>query len=514
MRNKKIICLFMAVSIVIPCEQFYKQSSDNSTYAWGNAVTKTEISKKTTNEIATSENTTNKIATNKNVNNKKVVRKTITEARAGEESSFAETTSLVEATSVAETTSLVEATSVAETTSEVEATSVAETTSAVEATSVAETTSTVEATSVAETTSAVETTSVAETTSAVETTSIAVTTTPEVTTVFVGDTKIDTVARKRTSKKIQIILTKVPNATMYEIEISKTPDFDEILFSNNVVDLKETKAGVINATFTSKNFKKQGVLYIRARAYIGMTPGHWTEGERVKLIKKSLDLIKYVKKRIGCPYLYGYKQPYEWNSFCTKKEYKQLKKRWGNAVWASDKKRCVGKTPADCSGLISAYTEFEKGSIPYKEQAVKKWKIRKKSGRLNIAKMKRIPIGTAVWQEGHIGVFVGWIGNVPYYIAEDGSAYGCRLHPLADSGFTHALIISDVEYSIVENYDVKVKSTTKFYKNASTAKTTYAWYKKGSTLTIVAEKNGRGLVRESSLKQNLWVDLKTVKKKK
>ncbi|MCR5836339.1 MAG: hypothetical protein K6G88_07525 [Lachnospiraceae bacterium] len=329
-------------------------------------------------------------------------------------------------------------------------------------------------------------------------------TTEQPTTVAVGDTVIDTTPRKRTSKKISFSLKRVTNATKYEVEVSDSQTFELIYFSG--------KTSKLEGTISSSNFKNMGVLYIRARAYVGDTPGKWSEGVRVKLIKKSLDLIKYIKKRIGCPYLYGYKQPYEWDNICTKKEFKKLKKRWGNAVWASDKKRCVGKKPTDCSGLISAYIEDERGSIHYKEDAVKTWKIRKKSGRLNIAKLKRIPIGTAVWQEGHIGVFVGWIGNVPYYIAEDGSAYGCRLHALTDSNFTHALLLPDMEYSIKSNYQVTVKSNTKFYKSATSSKKAVTWYRKGSRLTIVAEKNGRGLVRDNSLKQNLWVDLKTVKK--
>jgi len=76
------------------------------------------------------------------------------------------------------------------------------------------------------------------------------------------------------------------------------------------------------------------------------------------------------------------------------------------------------------------------------------------------------------------------------------------------------LILPDVQYSIKKNYDVTVKSNTKFYKSATTSKRTYPWYKKGTKLTIVAEKNGRGLVRDYSLKQNLWVNLNTVKKNK
>ena len=336
-------------------------------------------------------------------------------------------------------------------------------------------------------------------------------TTEETTTVIVGDTSVDTVERKRTSKKVKIKLTKVADATSYDVEIATDPGFADVIYSKKIA-VKDSQ--VINVTLSSKKFKNKGVLYVRARACINETAGDWTEGVRVKLIKKALSLIKYVKKKIGTPYLYGYKQPYEWDSVCTKKQFKKLRKRWGAAVWLSDKYRCVGKTPTDCSGLISAYIEDERGSIHYKEQAVKKWKIRKKSGRLNIAKLKRIPIGTAVWQEGHIGVFVGWIGNVPYYVAEDGSAYGCRMRALTFSQFTHALILPDVQYSIKKNYDVTVKSNTKFYKSATTSKRTYPWYKKGTKLTIVAEKNGRGLVRDYSLKQNLWVNLNTVKKNK
>lgn len=48
-----------------------------------------------------------------------------------------------------------------------------------------------------------------------------------------------------------------------------------------------------------------------------------------------------------------------------------------------------------------------------------------------ISTISNAPIGAAVWRKGHIGIY---IGNGEY-IAEDGSAYGCRINQLSKSGF-------------------------------------------------------------------------------
>lgn len=149
-------------------------------------------------------------------------------------------------------------------------------------------------------------------------------------------------------------------------------------------------------------------------------------------------LIQFIKSKIGTPYVYGMK-----GAVMTTEKYNMLKKAYGSAVWDSDKKK-IGKVCCDCSGLISWYTGIQRGSSQYKAMAKQVHPI---------STIKSAPIGAAVWQQGHIGVY---IGNGEY-IAEDGSAYGCRKNQLSKARFTHWFLISDIKY--IEEDDEMVETS-------------------------------------------------------
>ena len=198
--------------------------------------------------------------------------------------------------------------------------------------------------------------------------------------------------------------------------------------------------------------------------------------------KTAKGLVSYVKTKIGNPYLYGFKQNYDWNKKCTKADYDRLKNAYGSMIWSSDVK-CIGKYPCDCSGLISAYTGVLRGSSQYKSTATKVLPIK------DIA--KAVP-GCALWMQGHIGVYIG----DGYYIAEDGSAYGCRKAKVSANGWTHILWLKDIDYSTaVSKTDAKVEE-----KNTNTKKETnkVSYYKKytgrslsfSDALLAVGVKNG------------------------
>lgn len=156
----------------------------------------------------------------------------------------------------------------------------------------------------------------------------------------------------------------------------------------------------------------------------------------------NVGLVSFIKTKLGTPYVYGMK-----GKVMTASDYNSLKKRYGSAVWDSDKKK-IGKVCCDCSGLISWYTGIQRGSTQYKDLAKK----------VNpISTINQAPIGAAVWQQGHIGVY---IGNGEY-IAEDGSAYGCRKNKISKAKFTHWFLLSDIEYikeddEMVETSKIKV----------------------------------------------------------
>lgn len=156
----------------------------------------------------------------------------------------------------------------------------------------------------------------------------------------------------------------------------------------------------------------------------------------------NLGLVKFVKTKLGTPYVYGMK-----GSVLTLAKYNSLKAQHGNLVWDSDRNK-IGKVCCDCSGLISWYTGIIRGSTQYKELAKKVYPI---------STIKDAPIGAAVWKQGHIGVY---IGNGEY-IAEDGSAYGCRKNKLSNASFTHWFKIIDIQYIEEEDDEVVEKAKIK-----------------------------------------------------
>lgn len=189
--------------------------------------------------------------------------------------------------------------------------------------------------------------------------------------------------------------------------------------------------------------------------------------------KTAKGLVSYVKTKIGNPYLYGFKQNYAWNRTCTKDNYNNLKKTYGSMVWNSDVK-CIGKHPCDCSGLISAYTGILRGSSEYKSTATKV---------LPIKKIKKAVPGCALWMQGHIGVY---IGN-GYYIAEDGSAYGCRKAKVSANKWTHILWLRDIDYT-----SKKTVTTVKKDRKKNTKVTYYKKYT-GRSVSFVDALNGAGI---------------------
>jgi len=159
--------------------------------------------------------------------------------------------------------------------------------------------------------------------------------------------------------------------------------------------------------------------------------------------KTNIGLVEYARSKIGTPYVYGMKM-----ESLTLEKYYYLKKLYGSMVWDSDIKK-VGKVCCDCSGLISAYTGFIRNSIGYKNAATTV---------NSISTIAKAPLGALVWFHGHIGVYSGTKNGVPYYIAEDGSAYGCREVPLSYNKWTHWFECADIKY-IVE--DAEMVDTTK-----------------------------------------------------
>lgn len=140
------------------------------------------------------------------------------------------------------------------------------------------------------------------------------------------------------------------------------------------------------------------------------------------------ELVAFAKSKLGVPYVYGMK-----GKVMTEALYDSLKKTYGNLVWDSDRQK-IGKVCCDCSGLISWATGIARSSQNYHDTALEIEPI---------STIAKAPIGAAVWRKGHIGIY---IGNGEY-IAENGSAYGCRINKLRNAGFTHWLKLKDIDYT-------------------------------------------------------------------
>ena len=147
------------------------------------------------------------------------------------------------------------------------------------------------------------------------------------------------------------------------------------------------------------------------------------------------ELVAFAKSKLGVPYVYGMK-----GEVMTLAKYNALKAQYGSYVWKSDKEK-VGKVCCDCSGLISWAT----GKIYGSGQLYQNAKIKRSISTINLA-----PIGALVWKQGHVGIYIG-DGK---YIAEDGSAYGCRMNYLSKAAFTHWLIMDYIDYTEHETKEV------------------------------------------------------------
>ena len=154
----------------------------------------------------------------------------------------------------------------------------------------------------------------------------------------------------------------------------------------------------------------------------------------------NTEFVQFVEEKIGTAYVYGMK-----GRVMTQTDYNSLKNMYGDMVWDSDRNK-IGQVCVDCSGLISWATGIIRNSQGYYNTAVAVHPI---------STIAKAPIGAAVWQKGHIGIYAG-NGE---YIAADGSAYGVRRNKVANARFTHWLILKDITYVTQQGDDEVVEKS-------------------------------------------------------
>ena len=160
--------------------------------------------------------------------------------------------------------------------------------------------------------------------------------------------------------------------------------------------------------------------------------------------KTGKGLADYAISKIGTPYFYGSKMTKLTESFM-----KQMHKAYPSVVTDSYiakaiRKKQVGKVNVDCSGLVGAYRGKQIGSAQLYASAKK---------RMPISKVKDFAVGTVLWKEGHVGVYIG----KGYCVEAKGIDYGTIKSKVSDTKWVYGLTFSDMSY----DYKTKVSGTSR-----------------------------------------------------
>lgn len=212
--------------------------------------------------------------------------------------------------------------------------------------------------------------------------------------------------------------------------------------------------------------------------------------------KTANELVNFAKSKLGTNYVYGMK-----GAVLTDSKLRSLANSYPKYLTYNKEKGKIGTVCTDCSGLISWCTGKVRGSSQYKETATRIETINNISGAV---------AGCALWQQGHIGIYIG-NGEC---IEARGSAYGTVKTKVANRKFTHILWLCDIDYdNSVQvpqepsevNYKVRVNTPSGVNcRNAPNGAKVKA-YANGTELTISKEENGWGYTGEG------WVSLQYCK---
>lgn len=208
--------------------------------------------------------------------------------------------------------------------------------------------------------------------------------------------------------------------------------------------------------------------------------------------KTANELVNFAKSKLGTNYVYGMK-----GAVLTDSKLRSLANSYPKYLTYNKEKGKIGTVCTDCSGLISWCTGKVRGSSQYKETATRIEPISNINGAV---------AGCALWQQGHIGIYIG-NGEC---IEARGSAYGTVKTKVANRKFTHILWLCDIDYdNSVQvpqepsgvSYKVKVDTPSGVNcRNAPNGAKVKA-YANGTELTISKEENGWGYTGEG------WVSL-------
>lgn len=148
---------------------------------------------------------------------------------------------------------------------------------------------------------------------------------------------------------------------------------------------------------------------------------------------KGKDLADYAIRKLGTPYFYGSKM-----DVLTEAKMKQMHNLYPDVVSVSymeiaRKQNQVGKINVDCSGLIGAFRGKQIGSSQLLSTAHK---------RLPISQINDFAVGTVLWKQGHVGVYIG----DGYCVEAKGIRYGTVKTPVKNTKWVYGLTYADMEY--------------------------------------------------------------------
>lgn len=150
------------------------------------------------------------------------------------------------------------------------------------------------------------------------------------------------------------------------------------------------------------------------------------------------ELAAFVLTKIGTPYVYGAKPN---QGVLTQARLDSLAKSYPKYFSTTNynlAKKSIGKVCCDCSGLPSWYTGIYYGSAQYYSKAKE---------RIPISQVKNFPIGTILWKEGHIGVYIGMENGVPMCVEAKGTKYGTVKTKVSATKWQYGLIMSYIGYT-------------------------------------------------------------------
>lgn len=161
-------------------------------------------------------------------------------------------------------------------------------------------------------------------------------------------------------------------------------------------------------------------------------------------------LAEFAISKLGTPYVYGakgYNGPFtlallNWLI----ENYKSI----FTTSYIAKAKKLIGQICCDCSGLISWYTLYVLGSAQLYQKAYT---------RLPIASIKDFAIGTVLYKQGHVGVYIGMENGVPMCVEAKGILFGTIKSKVSDTKWQYGLTFSWISYT----YEVKVAGTWKGY---------------------------------------------------